>query len=179
MLEEKVAPGLLPVDITGSIVENSVQTTWWVSVLASARTMVKRGVASPTLRQDTGRACFTAHWGRGGGYSVFYLPVSLLACWFTVFLHVLVFSASVYRDLDCITKHQAQYTKEIIKRFLPADDNITHSVPADSAGHLVNYQCAKSDEDRVYMRYIPYRQVVGSLLKLALCTRVVACGSRP
>ena len=77
----------------------------------------------------------------------------------------------VDRDLDCITIHQTQYMKEIIQKFLPADDNITHSVPADPTGHLVNNQCATSDDDREFMRTIPYRQAVGSLLWLALCTR--------
>ena len=76
----------------------------------------------------------------------------------------------VDRDLDSITIHQAQYMKEILKRFLP-DDNVTHLAPADPTGHLVNDQCAKSDEDREFMRDIPYRQAVGSLLWLALCTQ--------
>ena len=70
----------------------------------------------------------------------------------------------VDRDLDCITMQQAQYTKEILKRFLPVGDNVTHSVPADPTGHLVNDQCAKSYEDREFMRDIPHRQAVGSLL---------------
>ena len=74
-------------------------------------------------------------------------------------------------DLDCITLHQAQYMKEIITKFLPSDDLITHSVPADPTGHLIHDQCAKSDEDHVFMRDIPYRQAVGSLLWLALCSR--------
>ena len=34
------------------------------------------------------------------------------------------------RDLDCITIQQAQYTKESIKKFRPADDTVTYSVPA-------------------------------------------------
>ena len=77
----------------------------------------------------------------------------------------------VDRDLDCITIHQTQYMKEIIQKFLPTDDTITHSVPADPSGHLVNSQCATSTEDHEFMRDIPYRQAVGSLLWLALCTR--------
>ena len=77
----------------------------------------------------------------------------------------------VDRDLDCITLHQAQYMKEIIQKFLPVDDTITHSVPADPTGHLVNDQCAQSDDDHMFMRDIPYRQAVGSLLWLALCSR--------
>ena len=78
---------------------------------------------------------------------------------------------SVDKNLDCITIQQAQYMKEILKKFLPEDDTITHSVPADPIGHLINAQCAPSDEDSAFMRDIPYRQAVGSLLWLALCTR--------
>ena len=77
----------------------------------------------------------------------------------------------VDRDLDCITIQQAQYTKEIIKKFLPADDTITYSVPADPALHLVQSQCATSPADRMFMHDVPYRQAVGSLLWLALGTR--------
>ena len=74
------------------------------------------------------------------------------------------------RDLDCITIQQTHYMKEIIKKFLSDDDAITHSVPADPTGHLVNDQCAKFDEDYMFMRDPTYRHAFGSLLWLALCT---------
>ena len=75
------------------------------------------------------------------------------------------------RDLDSITIQQAQYTKEIIAKFLPADDNIVSSVPADPNLHLVQSQCAQSEEEIQGMKDIPYRQAIGSLLWLALGTR--------
>ena len=50
-------------------------------------------------------------------------------------------------DLDSITIQQAQHTKEIIAKFLPADDNILSSVPADRNLHLVRSQCAQSEEE--------------------------------
>ena len=45
----------------------------------SARTTDKRGAPRTVLCQATDRACFMAHWGRGGGYSVLY-HMELGAC---------------------------------------------------------------------------------------------------
>ena len=77
----------------------------------------------------------------------------------------------VNRDLDCVTIQQAQYTKEIIDKFLPTDVNITSTIPADPNLHLIQAQCATTEEDRTFMKDKPYRQAVGSLLWLALGTR--------
>ena len=77
----------------------------------------------------------------------------------------------VDRDLDSITIQQAQYTKEIIAKFLPEDDTTVSSVPADPNLHLVQSQCAQSEEEIDAMKDVPYRQAIGSLLWLALGTR--------
>ena len=74
------------------------------------------------------------------------------------------------RDLYGIAIQQTQYMKEIIKKFLPADDTLTYSAPAGPALHLVQSQCATSAADRQFMHDVPFREAVGSLLRLALGT---------
>ena len=74
------------------------------------------------------------------------------------------------RSKRTIKLSQCQYVKDILNRFGLGDVS-TVSTPLPPGHQLSKEQAAKTDEDVTYMRTVPYSQLVGALMYLAIATR--------
>ena len=79
---------------------------------------------------------------------------------------------SIERDRSnrTIKLSQCQYVKDILNRFALGDVS-TVSTPLPPGHQLSKQQAARTDEDVAYMRSMPYAQLVGALMYLAIATR--------
>ena len=78
----------------------------------------------------------------------------------------------IQRDIKhgLLTLDQSKYAKAILQRFcMEACKGV--SIPLSPTTHCSKEQSPTSDEDKEFMKTIPYRQVVGSLMYLMVSTR--------
>ena len=76
------------------------------------------------------------------------------------------------RKNKTLVLHQQEYTQHLLQA-TGFTDNIVRPIdtPADPAIHLSTEMSPKTDEERIAMSTIPYRQTTGALLHLAINTR--------
>ena len=73
-------------------------------------------------------------------------------------------------DLTQIRMKQNKYTKDILKRFNMADSKGAKT-PLDPSEKLSKEMCPKTQEEKLEMERIPYQNLIGSLMYLAVSTR--------
>ena len=83
---------------------------------------------------------------------------------------LLGFSIERDRSNRTIKLSQCQYVKDILNRFALGDVS-TVSTPLPPGHQLSKQQAARTDEDVAFMRTVPYSQLVGALMYLAIATR--------
>ncbi|GJX13129.1 retrotransposon protein, putative, ty1-copia subclass [Tanacetum coccineum] len=83
-----------------------------------------------------------------------------------------ILGIKIYRDrsLRLIGLNQSAYIDKILKKF-----NMQNSkkgfIPMEVKHDLSNEMCASSDEEKAYMKRVPYASAVGSIMYAVRCTR--------
>nr|GFC00845.1 hypothetical protein [Tanacetum cinerariifolium] len=83
-----------------------------------------------------------------------------------------ILGIKIYRDrsLRLIGLNQSAYIDKILKKF-----NMQNSkkgfIPMEVKHDLSNEMCASSDEEKAYMKKVPYASAVGSIMYAVRCTR--------
>jgi hypothetical protein len=66
---------------------------------------------------------------------------------------------------------QTQYAKDLVKRFKMENSKCRLKVPIHPKTVFTSDDCPKEQADIDYMKKVPYRSAIGSLMYLATCTR--------
>ena len=84
-----------------------------------------------------------------------------------------ILGIQVIRDRDARTLEikQTQYAKDVVKRFRMENSKCKLKVPIHPKTKFSNDDCPSTQDDIEYMKKVPYRSAIGSLMYLATCTR--------
>ena len=74
------------------------------------------------------------------------------------------------REKGTISLHQSNYIRRMLERYRMSDCKPAKS-PGDPKNKLTKDQCPKAEEERKLMSTKPYREAVGSLMFLMVCSR--------
>ena len=78
---------------------------------------------------------------------------------------------SVHQTYTSISIKQSYFIKDMLHKYQKYLIKGIKSVPMMSEVNLSKDMCAKTDTEKEQMKQLPYREIVGKLLWLSLCTR--------
>ncbi|GJZ74254.1 retrotransposon protein, putative, ty1-copia subclass [Tanacetum coccineum] len=83
-----------------------------------------------------------------------------------------ILGIKIYRDrsLRLIGLNQSAYIDKILKKF-SMQNSKKGFIPMEVKHDLSNEMCASSDEEKAYMKKVPYASAVGSIMYAVRCTR--------
>ena len=87
------------------------------------------------------------------------------------------------RERKTLTITQKQYAEDVAKKFRMENAKCKTGIPIHPKLKFTRDDCPQTDEEKQYMKKVPYRSAIGALMYLATCTRpdiayaVSACAS--
>ena len=84
--------------------------------------------------------------------------------------HLLGVAVQRDRSKRLLTLSQKQYLQDVLERFGLANTRPV-ATPLDPGARLSKEQCPQTEADRTFMQSVPYSQLVGALMYLAVATR--------
>ena len=92
---------------------------------------------------------------------------SLLQCRYSSFIPIIKIEQN--RTSESISVSQEAYIDKMMSQF-HLEDSKTHTTPIDPNIQLTKDQCSSTDDEKVTMSKIPYREAIGSLMWAAVAT---------